>query len=497
MHQYPQRPRPDDQPYPYPYQGQDQGRGQDRGQGQDQGQQQPYPTYEPYEPSAGRPQQPYGGQSAPQQPWYGEPQQAQAPRQYAPQPPQYAAPPQQPYRERPPYDEQPPYGQQHPPYGPGHGQGGTGGPGGPAGSGGEEPPRRSRRRLGWISAVVAVAVLAGVGVTGWKLDWFNDNGEAVTFGQPPAGTQGEQDPGVTGKDKDKGKDGGRPAMSMPTGPAAEFRRTTRLDDGTSIAKTRLTGAKSGFTGDVWVWVPKEYDDPKYAKSAFPVLISLPGGNGYPTNYWADRSLGLQKAVTEGVKAGTSLPFILIMPVLNPDERNYYDGSDIPGQPKMGTWMAEDIPAFTKANFRTFTSRDGWAFMGNSSGAFVGLKMVMQHPDRFKAVIANGGETAPDSPLWHGDKKLMDANDPGKLAEKLSRGTGPEVYVNFQIGTKEGSQDLARLKKFEKDYGKGPVKITTHVIQNGDHNGWDYVRGMTEGSLEWISKVMAKPIPDAG
>ncbi|MCB5166892.1 esterase family protein [Streptomyces bambusae] len=344
-----------------------------------------------------------------------------------------------------------------------------------------------------MGAVTAVAVLAGgLGFAGWKLDWFNDNGEPVTFGQTPtaAGKQG----GDGAKDK---KEDGSSGVSLPTGPAADFTRTSRLDDGTSIAKTRLTGAKSGFTGDVWVWVPKEYNDPKYAKSAFPVLISLPGGNGYPTNYWADRSLGLQKAVTQGVKDGTSLPFILIMPVLNPDERNYYDGSDIPGQPRMGTWMAEDIPAFTKANFRTFTSRDGWAFMGNSSGAFVGLKMVMQHPDRFKAVIASGGETAPDSPLWRGDKKLMDANDPGKLAEKLSRGTGPEVYVNFQIGTKEGSQDLARLKKFEKDYGKGPVKITTRVIQNGDHNGWDYVRGMQEGSLEWISKVMAKPVPDAG
>ncbi|MEJ8642642.1 hypothetical protein WKI68_17045 [Streptomyces sp. MS1.HAVA.3] len=72
---------------------------------------------------------------------------------------------------------------------------------------------------------------------------------------------------------------------MPTGPAAQFVRTNRLPDGTQIAKTTLTGKKSGFTGDVWVWVPKEYDDPKYAKSGFPVLISLPGGRGYPTNYW--------------------------------------------------------------------------------------------------------------------------------------------------------------------------------------------------------------------
>jgi enterochelin esterase-like enzyme len=284
-------------------------------------------------------------------------------------------------------------------------------------------------------------------------------------------------------------------VQLPTGPFAEFKRTARLDDGTEIGRTKLVGRTSGFTGNVWVWAPKEYKDPKYAKSAYPVLIALPGGSGYPDNYWADTSLGLPQAVSEGVEKGTSLPFILVMPVLNPDAKHYYDGSDIPGQPKMGTWMAEDVPAFVKANFRTFTSRDGWGFVGNSSGAFVGLKQVLQHPDRFKAVISSGGETVPDSPLWRGHQKEMDANHPGKLAKKLIAAKGPDVHVNFQVGTKEGGAQA--LRAWQRTYGKGPVKTTLRVIQGGDHNGWDYVRGMKEGSLEWISKVLAAPTADAG
>ncbi|MGW6705742.1 alpha/beta hydrolase-fold protein [Streptomyces sp. NPDC054956] len=367
-------------------------------------------------------------------------------------------------------------------------------------SGPPAPPKRSRRAV-WIGAAVAFALLLGGGsFAAWKLDWFSGNGSTVSFGKtPPAapGTTGTDTGQKTSQEAPKAAPTptGDPDVQQPTGPAATFKQTTKLDDGTIIAKTRLAGAKSGFEGDVWVWTPKEYEDPKYAKSAFPVLIALPGGNGYPANYWSDRSLGLQKAISEGVQAGTSLPFVVIMPVLNPDAKYYYDGADIPGQPRMGTWIAEDIPDFTRANFRTYKSRDGWAFMGSSSGAFVGMKQVLEHPDRFKAVIASGGEIVPDSPLWKGHQAEMDANNPEKLAQKLIDSGGPEVYINFQIGTKESGKQ--RMTQFQEKYGKGPVKITIRDIQNGEHNGWHYVRGMKEGSLEWISKVLKGPKPEAG
>ncbi|MFC9587772.1 alpha/beta hydrolase [Streptomyces yangpuensis] len=342
--------------------------------------------------------------------------------------------------------------------------------------------RPHRRRLLLISGGLALA-LAGGGAA-YKFGLFSDIGDPVSFGK------------VQVQEKTATASEALPEVLMPTGPAASFVRTSRLPDGTQIGKATLTGKKSGFTGDVWVWVPKEYDDPKYAKSGFPVLISLPGGRGYPTNYWGTGpGLGLQQAVADGAKSGKSLPFILIMPVTNADTKHHFDGSDIPGQPKMGTWMADDVPDFAKANFRTFTSRDGWAFMGSSAGGFNGFKQLLKYPDRFKAAIASGTDIVPDSPLWNGNTKAMDENNPEKLAAKLIDAGGPEVYINFQIGTKETGREQA--EKFMKEYGKGPVHTSLQVIQDGEHNGKSYVRGMREGSLEWISKVMKGPTPDPG
>ncbi|MEV7616030.1 alpha/beta hydrolase-fold protein [Streptomyces sp. NPDC089799] len=350
-----------------------------------------------------------------------------------------------------------------------------GGPTGPA-------VRPRRRRLLLICGALALALSAGGGVAAYRADLFGDTGEPISFGKTEAADPADP---VAGPD-----------IRMPTGPAARFVRQARLPDGTEIGKTTLKGGRSGFTGDVWVWVPKEYNDPAYARSAFPVLISLPGGRGYPNNYWGTGpGLGLQQAVTEGAKAGRSLPFVLVMPVINADTKHHFDGSDIPGQPRMGTWMAEDVPDFVRANFRTFTSRDGWAFMGSSSGGFGALKHVLKHPDRFKAVIASGVDTVPDSPLWKGNRRAMDENNPEKLAEKLIRAGGPDVYLNFQIGTKEGGRDIA--EKFMRTFTRGPVHTRLQVIQDGSHNGKSYVRGMREGSLEWISKVLLAPSPDPG
>jgi pimeloyl-ACP methyl ester carboxylesterase len=348
--------------------------------------------------------------------------------------------------------------------------------------------RRSRTRF-WIVASVVLALCAGGSVAAVQADLFSDNCEPMSFGQGPAAAP--PNPGTTPATLDKG-------VRLPTDPNGTFTRANRLPDGTEIGRATVHGKKSGFTGDVWVWAPKEYSDPRYARSGFPVLVALPGSYGFPVNYWMGTDLKLQQTVSELSEQGKSLPFIVVMPVLNPDNKHYYDGSDIPGQPKMGTWMAEDVPDFVKSRFRTFTSRDGWAFMGSSSGGFVALKTVLKHPESFKAVIASGPETRPDSPLWKGHPQEFAANNPEKLAERLITRRGPdvpEVYVNFQIGTKESGR--ANLEKFMRTYGKGPLHTTLRVIEGGGHDGRSYVRGMREGSLEWISKVLLAPAPDAG
>ncbi|MFJ3964680.1 alpha/beta hydrolase-fold protein [Streptomyces sp. NPDC090036] len=412
----------------------------------------------------------------------GQQYQPYRPEGQIPQPPQgdrYGRP-----YGRPPQGQQDPYGQpaQYAP----HDQYGQQGP-----YEEPEPPRRKARGRRWLIAGASVLALAGIAalvLNHYEIPPFTDKGSAVSFGKTPAGE---------GK-----KNGNAPSanskMLMPTGPAAEFKNSMTLPDGTHVAVTTLDGKKSGFKGKVWVWAPKEYDDPKFAKSGFPVMIALPGGAGYPSNYWMGTDLGLQTSISKWYAEGKSKPFILAMPVLNPgpdDKGVYWDGSDIPGQPKMGTWLTEDVPDLMKANFRTVKSRDGWAFMGSSTGGFAGLKAVLKHPDKFKAVIASGPDIVPDSSLWKGHEKEKAENNPELLAKQLIDGKGPEVYLAFQVGDSESNKKtLPDVQKFVATYGnKGPVHAELKVIKGGRHNAKTYVPNMGEGPVQYISKVMEGPV----
>ncbi|MEV4431575.1 alpha/beta hydrolase-fold protein [Streptomyces sp. NPDC049555] len=354
--------------------------------------------------------------------------------------------------------------------------------------------RRATRARRWIVAgasVVALGLVAWPVMSYFEIPPFTDEGAPVSYDQGGGATDGK---------------GGKPADSktlLPTGPKADFRNAKTMSDGTQVSVVSITGGKSGFKGKVWVWAPKEYMDPKFAKSGFPVLIALPGGPGHDGNYWAfgefgNDKLSLEGSITKWYQEGKSKPFLLAMPILNPgpdDGGIYWDGSDIPGQPKMGTWLTEDVPDLMKANFRTLKSRDGWAFMGSSTGGFVGLKSVLQKPDKFKAVIASGPDIVPDSPLWKGHETERQQNNPEVLAKELIARKGPDVYLAFQYGTKENKKMISDVTKFIATYGdKGPVHTKLNVIEGGTHNGATYLRGMDAGPIEWISEHLEGPTP---
>ncbi|MFI9307479.1 alpha/beta hydrolase [Streptomyces triculaminicus] len=359
-------------------------------------------------------------------------------------------------------------------------------------------PRRGfrfrRARRWWITA----AVLLVLGLISWAVLQYtgvlSGKGDPVTFGDDAAGSTRQA--GAAPHRSDPVDEA--PETRMPTGPAADLREESRLADGTVIAKTTLQGAKSGFTGKVWVWAPKQYKEPQYRKSGFPVLVALPGGPGASGNYWIGTNLKLQSSIAKWSQEGKAQPFIVVMPVLNPGtdkKEDYHDGSDIPGRPKMGTWLAEDVPDFVRANFRTLKSRDGWAFMGSSSGGFAGLKTVLQHPDRFKAVIASGPDIVPDSPHWKGHEAERQANNPQRLAQQLIDTKGPDVYLAFQYGTAEHPITINGVNGFIKTYGdKGPVHTHLTRIPGGLHNAETYVRGMGMGPMEWISQHLQGPTP---
>lgn len=277
-----------------------------------------------------------------------------------------------------------------------------------------------------------------------------------------------------------------PDVQLPTGPEAAFTKARDTSAG-PIMLTTLSGKKSGVSAKVWTWVPPQYNDPKYAHYGFPVVILYAGGQSAGYNTWTDNQLPIEEEDAQLAHAGQASPFILIMPVqnLNSNESKSLDCSDIPGQPKMGTWMSQDVPDFVKANFRTLKSRDGWAMMGASTGAFCSAKLALQHPDQFKAAVPIDGYWDPDSPLWKGHEPERLANSPLVL---VGQGTA-DVQMLATAGG--GNAYEVHLVTAWVARAKPPVTVDYYEQPHGQHLTVDFKK-MIPLCLQWLTKHLAAP-----
>lgn len=276
---------------------------------------------------------------------------------------------------------------------------------------------------------------------------------------------------------------------LPTGPAAALTRVRDSGAG-PIMMTTLKGAKSGVSGKVWVWLPPQYQDPKYATYGFPVLTLYAGGQSAGYNTWTDNQLPIQKIDADLAQQGKAHPFILVMPVQNLDSRESQalECSDIPGQPKIGTWMSQDVPDFVRANFRTLRGRDGWGLMGASTGAFCSAKLALQHPDVFKAAVPIDGYFNPDSPLWKGHEAERLANSPGEL---VAQGKA-DVRMLATAGGSNGFE-TGLVKAWVKKAAP-PLTVEYYEQPGGKHLTSDFKK-MIPTTLEWLTRNLAGPSGD--
>lgn len=276
------------------------------------------------------------------------------------------------------------------------------------------------------------------------------------------------------------------SVAMPTGPAARFRVARRTSAG-PVLLTWLKGVRSGVTGKVWVWLPPQYRDPRYARTGFPVITLYTGGSGAGYNYWSDpKIIPTQADDVTLAKEGRAYPFIMVMPVLQPSVREDTECSDIPGHPRMGTWMADDVPAFIRANFRTLKGRDGWGTVGASSGAFCAVKMAADQPRTYKAAVSWGGYFEPETGLsWTKEGRL--ANSPDLTIQR----TRPDLRLLLLAGGDPRIRaDVRRMTALTKVI-RPPTVATSYVQPGGLHRTED-VRRLVPMILEFLTKNLEGP-----
>jgi enterochelin esterase-like enzyme len=287
---------------------------------------------------------------------------------------------------------------------------------------------------------------------------------------------------------DLGKDG---TGGIQTKALPKVRQIFTQADGPSmhsaggVRVTQLKGRVSGVDAEVYVWLPPQYDDPAYRNKKFPVVELLSGYPGSAKAWFG--SLKAHKDLLPLMKSGQVAPFILVAPRTNLIAKVDTGCANIPGTVNADSWLSIDVPKMVTDNFRAQSAPGGWAVAGYSAGAHCAAKLVVAHPDRYRAAISLSGYNDPigqRGSLSAQSIQLRRQNNPYFLLKHYR--TPPRIALYLSGGSGDGYQAGTALQQI----AKRPTVVRTVLIPRsaGGHNMTVW-RPQIPTAFTWLTRQM--------
>lgn len=290
-----------------------------------------------------------------------------------------------------------------------------------------------------------------------------------------------------------GAAGGAPTVSSALPPRQPFTPTSsraistmaRFGDGYVV---NLRGARSGVEAPVYLWLPPEYDQPSYAHVRFSVVELLPGFPGTPTAWL--HAMHLERRALEAQQQGAQ-PFVFVLPRITVDPPVDTECSNVPGYPRVETFLTRDVRTFVTTHLRVRGDAGGWGIEGYSTGGFCAVKMAMRHPDLFSAAVSLSGYFTASSSVFQPYPRLAAENSPLWLERNH-----PAVPVSLLLVA--GDQDpgtVAAVMAMQRG-ARPPTVVDRIVLHRGGHTT-DVWSQVVPATLVWLSRHLATLGPSSG
>lgn len=249
-------------------------------------------------------------------------------------------------------------------------------------------------------------------------------------------------------------------------------------NGTFGATVRIPG--TGQAMDLYVSLPSQYFDPKYAKSEFPVVELL---HGYPGSPWTWlNALDVRTQLQSSVAAGGT-PFVLVLPQMSVPGAPDLECMDVRGQPQLGSFLSSEVHDIITSRFRVRSDRSGWGLMGYSEGGYCAGLLAMQHPGLYSAAVSIAGYSQPESSFFANKPKDKAAGSYRALLAKR-----PAVAI-LATASKQDPQSAGSLTVLQK-YAKPPTMVTTRDSATGGHNAGVWAAELP-ADFAWLSSHLAR------
>ena len=245
----------------------------------------------------------------------------------------------------------------------------------------------------------------------------------------------------------------------------------------------MKGVRSGLDSPAYVYLPPAYYQKGNETRRFPVVVVLSGYPGDAKNLIT--RLGVVSTAQQEMKAGRLQPTVFVLMRSSPAYPRDTECTDVPGGPQAATYFTQDMPEVIKAHYRVSANRSGWGMMGDSTGGYCSLKLVMRNSDRFSAAAALSGyyttmQDITTGDLYGGSKLVRAEND---LFWRLKSLPQPPISV-MVTSSKKGERGYISTEQFLAAV-HAPMHADSIILDQGGHNfnTWRRVLGP---AMQWMS-----------
>ncbi|MDH6112239.1 enterochelin esterase-like enzyme [Kitasatospora sp. MAP12-15] len=357
-------------------------------------------------------------------------------------------------------------------------------------------PQRPLPMLGRVCLlmVTQLAVLAVCGLTvnntyGFYSSWsdlLHPSDAQLALGPPVGGTGKKSPPSSDALVQPTTEGGLETVTDLPQGSPQEVGRVDSI---------MVHGKETGLSDQMFIYLPPEYFNPKYARERFPVLLSLAGTPG--TSLHLVKELDEAKTLWDLQKSGRMAPTVVVMARPNVAAPRDTECLDVPGGPQTETWFAKDVPAALRSAYRVSRSAASWGVLGYSTGGSCALRLVMRDSESYTSAAALHADyqVTPDQwssgDLFGGNPGLAQQYD---LAWRLQNQPIPKVSLLVVSTRTEDNfpateQFLAAAQPVAAAHPE--LTVDSLFLPDGGHS-FDTWKRELPASLEWISDRLAPP-----
>jgi enterochelin esterase-like enzyme len=282
-------------------------------------------------------------------------------------------------------------------------------------------------------------------------------------------------------------------------------RVTSLAEDAQVGylfQTSVAGKRSHLTRDVYVYLPPQYFQKRYAHYKFPVIELLHGSPGNP-QAWVD-VMGVIPTFLSLLETHPADAAVLVMPDTDGGLQYGLQCLNNPGGIQDMTFVALDVPGAIARVARVQPPGRAWGLAGYSEGGYCTANIALQNPAGYGAVGVMSGYFAPLL------STVPEGNKPGGRPRRVNVFLGrpgsqlintPQAYVTrvpvnevlpafwLAAGAKD-KPDVVAAANFRQLLETRVANVPFVIIKGGGHQGSVW-RAALGPMLSWMTPQLAQ------